>query len=305
MTHSSKARESVTKTFNMAQKSFPLFVKSRAYIEDQFDETYYNRFDAIISSLGLNDKSSTSSKCIKAFAQYSKEYLVLQAKLIKTGQYINASYEEVEQQVYKSALMDDYYLDGLLLSQFLWPNHYRIISYLVNKYEAAGKPDELLDAPCGTGVQSFFLHQENSNLHSTLVDLSPSSIDYATNVLKKGGVKKTQYETHELSIYALKEDKKYPFIFCGELLEHLEDPENLLKKLQSLLDTEGTLILTTAIFAAAIDHIYLFTSAEEVTEMLSRYFHVEDELILPVSLKPHTKGMSHEAMNYVATLKHK
>jgi cyclopropane fatty-acyl-phospholipid synthase-like methyltransferase len=75
---------------------------------------------------------------------------------------------------------------------------------------------------------------------------------------------------------------KWDRVICGELLEHLECPDELLKKLDSLISTEGKIFLTAAIWAASIDHIYLFKSAKEVRELLNKYFKIERELVLNV-----------------------
>ena len=67
---------------------------------------------------------------------------------------------------------------------------------------------------------------------------------------------------------------------------------------------DGELFLTTAIWAAAIDHIYLFTRAQEVRDMLEKYFIIESELVLPVMAN---KGPEDEKtpLNYAAVLKKK
>ena len=70
---------------------------------------------------------------------------------------------------------------------------------------------------------------------------------------------------------------------CGEFLEHLEDPLGCLKKLNRLLKDDGKLFLTVAVYAAMIDHIYLYRSAQEVrNHIIEAGFKIEKELVQTV-----------------------
>lgn len=52
-----------------------------------------------------------------------------------------------------------------------------------------------------------------------------------------------------------------------EVLEYVEEPLKMLKKINSLLSHGGKAFITTVINAPAIDHIYLFSTPEEVLDM--------------------------------------
>ena len=63
------------------------------------------------------------------------------------------------------------------------------------------------------------------------------------------------------------------------MLEHVEKPVALLKKIRSLLKPNGVLFLTTPANAPAIDHIYLFRNAEEIREVIYEGgFNIEKEI---------------------------
>ncbi len=83
-------------------------------------------------------------------------------------------------------------------------------------------------------------------------------------------------------VFHLPEDQKYDRLICGELLEHLEQPEELLAKLARLSAPGAKLFVTTAVWAANIDHIYLYSTAQEVRDQLAPYFSLESELVLNV-----------------------
>ena len=104
-------------------------------------------------------------------------------------------------------------------------------------------------------------------------------------------------------IFVMDNEKKYDLIICGELLEHVENPRDLLDKLNIILKEDGTIFLTTAVYAAAIDHIYLFDNVDEVRHMLREVFHVSGELILPLSGRGYEPDMDKVPINYACLLK--
>ena len=74
--------------------------------------------------------------------------------------------------------------------------------------------------------------------------------------------------------------KKFDKIMCGEFLEHVEDPVGILTKLNQLLKDDGKIFLTAAVWAAHIDHIYLYNNAEEVRNHIRKAgFLIEKELV--------------------------
>ena len=61
------------------------------------------------------------------------------------------------------------------------------------------------------------------------------------------------------------------------MLEHLDKPVEILKKLSDLLADNGVLWLTTPTNSPALDHVYLFRSKEDVTDLIKLSgFNVND-----------------------------
>ncbi len=88
---------------------------------------------------------------------------------------------------------------------------------------------------------------------------------------------KTGYRIQQEDFFDFSAEKQFDFIVMGEVLEHVEQPEAMLEKINSLLAKTGRAFITTVINAPAIDHIYLFCSKEEVLDMVQRAgFLVED-----------------------------
>ena len=55
----------------------------------------------------------------------------------------------------------------------------------------------------------------------------------------------------------------------GEVLEHVEDPVGLLKKLASFMADDGHLCITTPANSPVIDHIYHFRNAQDIREVIT------------------------------------
>jgi 2-polyprenyl-3-methyl-5-hydroxy-6-metoxy-1,4-benzoquinol methylase len=90
---------------------------------------------------------------------------------------------------------------------------------------------------------------------------------------------KVNYILSDIFDFEPENDEKYDFITLGEVLEHVEKPVALLKKIRSLLKPNGVLFLTTPANAPAIDHIYLFRNAEEIREVIYEGgFNIEKEI---------------------------
>ena len=70
-------------------------------------------------------------------------------------------------------------------------------------------------------------------------------------------------------IFDYDDTNKYDFIVLGEVLEHLDEPKQILVKLSKLLKPGGLLWITTPTNAPALDHVYLFNTKEEVVKLIN------------------------------------
>jgi 2-polyprenyl-3-methyl-5-hydroxy-6-metoxy-1,4-benzoquinol methylase len=294
-------------TFEILGKEYPAFSKTKFYIYQNFDENYFFEFEEFLN-FSLREASNKVfvedllfSK-VKSFIRYSHEFSVLQIKLNRTLNYQYSTFEEVKEKVYNNQIMDDYYLDGLAFSQYLWPNHYKMNRFLIDGLRSLGSTCRAIDVPCGPGIQSWLARRHCNIGNMTLTDLSAYSVNYSRQL---------HSYFHEFGEWAVNQSPieeckgEFNLIINGELMEHVEDPRALLAKLDRMLSHDGMIYLTTAIFAAAIDHIYMFRSAQEVRTILMDQFHIVSELVLPVSLTPHREDMYNEPINYACFLRRK
>jgi 2-polyprenyl-3-methyl-5-hydroxy-6-metoxy-1,4-benzoquinol methylase len=220
-------------------------------------------------------------KLLTDFIALSEEFVRLQIELDATGHYKYSNYDEVRAAVYDNAeVMENRYLNGLLLSQAFWINHYKMLMYFIEHFCHPSSPvGSLLEVPSGTGIFISEFARMNPGWTATALDLSESSVAFTRELSRLNGAK---VDAIKCDVFELPEERRFDRIICGELLEHLEQPELLLEKLARLLAPDGAIFLTTAVWAANIDHIYLYVSAREARDMIAKYFTIDSELVLNV-----------------------
>lgn len=97
---------------------------------------------------------------------------------------------------------------------------------------------KILDVGCGNGVISRHLGKFGFNV--TGIDVSDKTIDKATALNTFSNVKFIKKSAEEL----MATGEQYDAIICSEVLEHLDNPESLLKVLNKTLSQNGKLIIT-------------------------------------------------------------
>lgn len=246
----------------------------------KFDETYFNRADSFLRKYEaiLKNKDRTIDFGIECYLQMIADMNYESVRFLQTGEYSSKSFDEVNKRVYSNPQVMEYYMHGLLLSQFLWTHHYHILMYFVNIINKYGKGvSKYLEVGGGHGLYILeAIASINKKASFDLVDISQSSIEMSQLMI---GSDKVSFILSD--IFKYQPTSKYDFITMGEVLEHVEDPINLLKKIYSLLSDDGKLFLTTPTNSPTIDHIYLFKNAEEIRKVIfASGFSIEDEMCI-------------------------
>ena len=99
--------------------------------------------------------------------------------------------------------------------------------------------DRLLDIGCGDGDVTLLLKESSGAKEVFGVEIAPEAVTIAQGK----GIK-----AHKLDIDEVKlpfEEEYFDLIYCGELIEHLFDPDHLLKEIYRVLKAKGTCVLTT------------------------------------------------------------
>jgi len=113
------------------------------------------------------------------------------------------------------------------------------LKFILNNISSRLKPGaKILDIGCGNGVISIHL---GSRGYAVLgIDVSDKTIKTATQQNTLSNVSFVQKSAEELS----NEGQTFDAIICSEVLEHLNNPGQLLEKIGKLLSKDGILIAT-------------------------------------------------------------
>ncbi|URL57358.1 bifunctional 2-polyprenyl-6-hydroxyphenol methylase/3-demethylubiquinol 3-O-methyltransferase UbiG [Luteibacter flocculans] len=175
----------------------------------------------------------------------------------------------------------------------------------------------VVDVGCGGGLLSEALARAGANV--TAIDLGDKLIEIAKLHLFESNLQ-VDYRVQSSTALAEAEPASFDVVCCMELIEHVPDPQALIRDLSAMLKPGGQLFLSTlnrtpAAFGAAIvgaeyvmgllprgTHRYAqFLKPSEVATMLRR-FDLELEDIKGLAYNPLTRNASlssNTAVNYV------
>jgi ubiquinone/menaquinone biosynthesis C-methylase UbiE len=194
---------------------------------------------------------------------------------LRSGRYASSSFAEVEQRVYANPEIMEYYMYGLVFSQFLWKEQYARLAFFCDGLplyrEQTGSYIEFGGGHAMYISSAADILRPDTRLE--LIDISATSIDVARAMSPNDRI---QY--HLCNVFDFPVERKYNFVVAGEILEHLEEPRKLLARIREMLTPDGRAFISTPVNAPTVDHIYLFNHAREIREMLqSEGFAIESE----------------------------
>jgi 2-polyprenyl-3-methyl-5-hydroxy-6-metoxy-1,4-benzoquinol methylase len=115
---------------------------------------------------------------------------------------------------------------------------FKRLDFIVDSIKSLNKPDaKILDIGCGNGNISLALGSLGFNV--TGVDIDPSSIEKARRLNKFPNVKFDVLDANAFDV-----TDEFDAIVCSEVLEHLEDPSDLVQSIFQILKKEGVLVAT-------------------------------------------------------------
>jgi len=197
---------------------------------------------------------------------------------LRTGRYSSSSFAEVEQRVYSNPETMQTHMHGLLFAQFLWVDQYRRFCFFCDEFPAYG-PAVRRYLEVGGGHALYIteaVRQLGAQAGFDLLDISASSMELAQGIARDLPIR-----YHLMNIFDYAPEQQYDFITMGEVIEHVEEPGEMLRKVRSLLSPSGRAYITTPANAPTIDHIYLFRAAGEIRAMLEDSgFAIEREVLM-------------------------
>lgn len=215
---------------------------------------------------------------IDSYLRMVSDYVYEQLRFSQTGEYSCKSFADAYEKIYSKPEVMEYYMHGLIMSQFLWKHHYDMFRFFhENLSDYTANIKNYLEVGGGHG---FYLNEAikliEGEVKYDLLDISESSINISKKFIDSPAV------TYILKdIFDYETTEKYNFITVGEVLEHIEEPVELLKKIASLLTEDGHVFITTPTNAPAIDHIFLFHDEAHVEQIINEAgFIVVDSVML-------------------------
>lgn len=234
-----------------------------ADMNDEEKESFAASLQAIQSEYGMNRQ-----QIINCYELFISDTLEESKFFYENDCYRCSTYEEVAAYMQSK---DEHYMHsyqvGLLLSLFLWPNHSEMRKHFVDTFNGR-KGKGYLEIGVGHGYY-FGTAVTNSDYESYLgIDISEDSLNMAKAILSQN--KYCSNENYRLELkdfFKMSCNQKFDAIVSGEVLEHVENPSDFLKKMSELSHDNTLIYISTAINAPAIDHISLFRGPDELEHM--------------------------------------
>lgn len=133
-------------------------------------------------------------------------------------------------------------------NNFTYINFHRYILPVIKKVS----PINILDVGSGAGTLSLFL----ANLGFKVVGVDISSIAIKKSKLSAEylGLKR-KVDFKDCDILEFSNEKKFDLVLCLEVIEHIQEADKLLKKINKLLTKTGTIILSTPLSTAPLTRL--------------------------------------------------
>lgn len=206
---------------------------------------------------------------IESFAVTSLDFLRLQARFRKTGRYAASEASEFRE-LYDDAEEMIGYLDGLALSYAMWPNHASMVGFFVDAF-VADLPDDVsvMEIGPGHGLFASLLAERKSALDYVGVDISERSLDYTKRSLDAANVSPDRHrlvcaDAASDAFEALVGQDAFDTVICCEVLEHVDEPRDLLRAIHKRLRPDGHAFLSTVANLEAVDHVYLYDDLDHI-----------------------------------------
>lgn len=204
--------------------------------------------------------------------------------------YRYSTIKEVEEKVYANKEYMQKYMLGLQVSGYLWRNHRQILRFYRKCLEKMYGEGYL---EIGPGHGQYFAECIKASRFKkyTAIDLSQTSLDLTRNYIKLKGLS-ADYELILDDATRHEFKGKFDGICLSEVLEHLESPSEMLDRIYELLSDEGLFYVNVPLNAPAKDHLYLFSSIDEIKDLFSRQgFVIVDDLAVTSDGRPLEKAL--------------
>ena len=138
----------------------------------------------------------------------------------------------------------------------------------VQKVFSAYKFERILDVGCGDGYFAKLLGEVSEAKETYGIEISSEGVELAV----KNGVKALQIDLQEDDFPF--EDNYFDAVFCGEIIEHIFNPDRFLLEVYRVLRNGGLCVLTTGNLASWHNRLALLLGFEPYGRQLSTRYNV-------------------------------
>lgn len=139
---------------------------------------------------------------------------------------------------------------------------------------------KVLDVGCGGGILTEALARKAGETSG--IDMAEASLVAADTHARQSGLL-IEYRCMAVEELALQEREQYDVVVCMEMLEHVPDPESIIRACTALLKPNGHLFLST-LNRNAKSYTQAILAAEYVLRMLPKGTHDFHKFITPSEL---------------------
>ena len=150
------------------------------------------------------------------------------------------------------------------------------LEYIQSKYELKGK--KILDIGCGGGLLSEELHKKGAIV--TGIDSSAKSIKIAQQHANEQNFNITYINE---SVFDSSFEKEFDCVVCFEMIEHIDMPNELIKKILEISKKDANLFLST-INRSLKSFIFAKLIAEYILKYVPKGTHQYSKFITPYEL---------------------
>lgn len=270
-TNVKSAEEIFDRLAELARAKTPFFADIWQRSRQEFGPAWVEEItDNVVRLFGADDEERWLA-AIQGYAEFALDAMRNQKYFEKHGRYRWNKLDDIQTRYYDSEThMMQNYLPGMYLSHYLWPHHFKLLTFFRTQILPGIQPAPRLfyDVGIGTGMYSRETLRGLPNVRGKGFDISRYSVAFTRNSLESYGVM-SRYDFVLSNIFtAPLPPEQADFLVSQEVLEHLEDPARFCRILHDLLKPGGRAYITAAINAAHSDHIYLFRSPAEVETLL-------------------------------------
>ena len=99
----------------------------------------------------------------------------------------------------------------------------------------------ILEIGCGVGAQTEIIALKNPKVQIVAIDISKKSIEIAKSKITRLGIKNTEFKIQDIRELKKEEIGLYDHVFICFVLEHMSNPDEILKLVKTMIKPGGTI----------------------------------------------------------------